>query len=103
MNAGDMVQLRVSAYLQGGTTCAETLIFGSDIHLIDTGMDDGAGTHGAWFFGDVDTASIQPFIAGYTTCFFYGHHLGVTGGVLQFTVTVHAGADDDPAAHYNRT
>ena len=57
-------------------------------------MEDGSGTHGAGFEGDVESAAFEAVVFQSATGFAEGDYFGVGGGVAVAEDSVLASADD---------
>lgn len=60
----------------------------------DAAMDDGAGAHGAGFFGDVEVAFIEAPVFDDGFGLGEGEHFGVGGGVVQGFDLIEGARDD---------
>ena len=89
-----MVEAGVGAELEKGVDGAGFGVAAGVDEARETGLDEGAGAHGAGFEGDVhDAVEETPVVDGLASLA-HGDDFGVGGGVVLGFAAVEAGADD---------
>jgi SH3 domain-containing YSC84-like protein 1 len=91
-----MIQGRHLEQVDGGAGGATSFVGTTENHASHSHMDQCAGTHRAWFLGNVEIAVVQPPISECGLGLRDREHLGVRGGVLEHFHLVES-AGDDPA------
>lgn len=73
----------VAAKLVQGTTTSLLFIVTTKYDLFQAGIQNRTGTHGAWFFGHIQCAVLQPPAFQSICCCRNRNHLGMGGWIVQ--------------------
>jgi len=92
-----MIEAALAGDVEDGAGAAGFFVADAEDQSLDAGEGEGAGAHGAGFFGDVEGAAGEAPVAEGVGGLGDGEHFGVGGGVFEeFDLVVGAGDDLPP-------